>query len=123
MTNASFPTHAQRLCHLDDVPDGDARGFDPQACGQDSVLVVRQGSHLHGYLDICPHYGDTPLPWRRHAYLNGARDKIVCAAHGALFDIATGACVSGPCLGQSLTPVRLQVEADGAVYALAPAPD
>ncbi|MET0265074.1 MAG: Rieske 2Fe-2S domain-containing protein [Duganella sp.] len=97
------------LCHLDDLPDGEARGFDPYRAGQDSLLVVRQGQRLYGYRDLCPHYGDTPMAWRRHAYLDAAHRYIVCAAHGALFEIASGACVCGPCLGQSLTPVRLVV--------------
>ncbi|SFV09245.1 Rieske (2Fe-2S) protein [Pseudoduganella namucuonensis] len=103
------------LCRLDELPDGESRGFDPLGAGQDSVFVVRRGQRLYGYRDQCPHYGDTPMAWRRHAYLDAARDHIVCAAHGALFRIADGACVRGPCLGQSLAPVRLVVE-DGCVY-------
>ncbi|TYQ04582.1 UNVERIFIED_ORG: nitrite reductase/ring-hydroxylating ferredoxin subunit [Zoogloea ramigera] len=103
------------LCHLDELADGAARGFDPAGCGQDSILVVRQGARLHGYRDLCPHYGDTPMAWRRHAYLNATRTHIVCAAHGALFDIGSGACVRGPCLGQALTPIALTVDASGDV--------
>ncbi len=104
------------LCHLDELPDGQARGFDPLSAGQDSVLVVRRGDRLHGYRDLCPHYGDTPMAWRRHAYLNADGTYIVCAAHGALFEIDGGACVRGPCLGQALTPVKLAVNAAGEVH-------
>ncbi|MES2114145.1 MAG: Rieske (2Fe-2S) protein [Pseudomonadota bacterium] len=104
------------LCRLDDLPDGEARGFDPLGGGQDSVLVVRQGGRLHAYRDLCPHYGDTPMAWRRHAYLNAQRSHIVCAAHGALFEIDGGACVRGPCLGQALTPVAVTVGAAGEVW-------
>jgi nitrite reductase/ring-hydroxylating ferredoxin subunit len=42
------------------------------------------------------------MAWRRDAYLNAAGDRIVCAAHGALFEIDTGLCVLGPCLGEQL---------------------
>jgi nitrite reductase/ring-hydroxylating ferredoxin subunit len=59
------------------------------------------------------------MAWRKDAYLNAARDRIVCHAHGAQFDIATGACLLGPCLGQSLTPVPLHIHADGELH-LAP---
>ncbi len=111
-----MPAPTTLLCHLDELPDGDARGFDPLLTGQDSVLVVRRGQRLHGYRDLCPHYGDTPMAWRRHAYLNAERTHIVCAAHGALFDIDSGACVRGPCLGQALTPVVLIVSAAGQVH-------
>jgi nitrite reductase/ring-hydroxylating ferredoxin subunit len=101
-----------RLCRLDELPDGEARGFDPLGGGQDSVLLVRQGRQVYAYRDLCPHYGDTPMAWRRHAYLNAARSHIVCAAHGALFNIADGVCVRGPCLGQALTAVRVDIASD-----------
>jgi nitrite reductase/ring-hydroxylating ferredoxin subunit len=104
-----------RLCHLDDLPDGDARGFDLRGLGRDTVFVVRQGAALHGWLNVCPHHG-AALAWRKHAYLNAARDRIVCSAHGAQFEIHTGACTLGPCLGQSLTPVPLTIDEDGAVH-------
>jgi nitrite reductase/ring-hydroxylating ferredoxin subunit len=42
-----------------------------------------------------------PMAWRKDAYLNADRNRIVCAAHGAQFDIASGV-HAGPCLGQSL---------------------
>lgn len=98
-----------KLCRLEELPDGEARGFDPDGTGQDSVFIVRQQQNLFGYRDRCPHYGDTPMAWRRHAYLDSAGAHIVCAAHGALFRINDGVCLQGPCLGQSLTPVSLVV--------------
>lgn len=104
-----------RLCRLDELPDGDARGFDPLHTGQDVLFVVRQGEALYGWRNACPHIDGAPLPWRRHAYLNADRDRIVCSAHGALFAISSGVCVLGPCLGQSLLPIALKVD-DGAVY-------
>ena len=104
-----------RLCHLDDVPDGAARGFDPQHCGQASVLLVRRGHRLQGWLDACPHLG-TPMAWRKDAYLNAAGDRIVCAAHGAEFELEHGGCTLGPCIGQALTPLALTVLEDGDVH-------
>jgi nitrite reductase/ring-hydroxylating ferredoxin subunit len=97
------------LCRLDDLPDGDSRGFDPWHEGQDSVLVVRRGERVVGWRDACPHHGGTPMAWRKDAYLNFERTRIVCAAHGAQFDIETGACIVGPCLGQGLQPVELVI--------------
>jgi len=104
------------LAHLADLPDGQSRGFDPGHTGQDTVLVVRQGEQLYAWRDACPHHGGTPMAWRRHAYLNADRSRIVCSAHGAQFDIRSGACTLGPCLGQSLTPVALRIDADGGVH-------
>lgn len=104
-----------RLCHLNDLPDGGTRGFDPQRGGAGALFVVRQGRALHAYVDACPHHG-TPMAWRQDAYLNAARDRIVCAAHGAQFEIPTGRCVLGPCLGDALTPVPLTLHDNGEVH-------
>lgn len=103
-----------RLCHLDDLPDGGSRGFDPRASGRDTLFVVRRGRSLFGWSNACPHQG-TPMAWRKDAYLNAARDRIVCAAHGAQFEIDTGRCTLGPCLGQRLTPVPLTLDDHGEV--------
>jgi len=98
-----------RLGRADDIVENEARGFDPGATGQDTVLVVRSGGQLHGWFDACPHYGDTPMAWRKNAYLNADATRIVCAAHGAQFDIETGVCTLGPCLGQGLRRAQLHL--------------
>lgn len=95
-----------RLCRQADIPEGQARGFDPFGQGQDAVLVVRRGGRYFAWRDACPHH-HTPMAWRRHGYLNAAGDRIVCHAHGAQFLIESGVCTLGPCLGQSLQPVLL----------------
>jgi nitrite reductase/ring-hydroxylating ferredoxin subunit len=105
------------LCQADEIAEGEARGFDPRGQGRDSVLVVRKDGRLYAYLDRCPHYGDTPMAWRKDAYLNREATRIVCAAHGAQFAIESGACTLGPCLGQALTPVALAVDANNDIHA------
>jgi nitrite reductase/ring-hydroxylating ferredoxin subunit len=101
-----------RLCHLADLPDGGARGFDPFGRGRDTVFAVRQGGAVRVWADRCPHHG-TPMPWRKDAYLNAAGDRIVCAAHGALFEPDTGLCVQGPCLGERLRALPSTLTDDG----------
>lgn len=104
-----------RLCELSELPDDSARGFDPDGAGHDTMFVVRRGDRFYAYRDACPHWDGTPLAWRKDAYLSGDRQHIVCSAHGARFDIETGVCLLGPCLGQSLAPLTLAV-ADGGIY-------
>jgi nitrite reductase/ring-hydroxylating ferredoxin subunit len=104
------------LCRVDELPDGLSRGFDPWREGQDSVLAVRQGTRIHVWRDACPHFGDTPMAWRKDAYLNAARTRIVCAAHGAEFDIETGVCTLGPCLGQALQKLAFVVTDENNIY-------
>jgi nitrite reductase/ring-hydroxylating ferredoxin subunit len=110
-----MPTRAPaiRLVNVGDLPDPGARGFDPDRTGRDRVFVVRGAGEIRAYRDACPHFGDTPMAWRKDAYLNGDGTRIVCHAHGAQFDIASGECLLGPCLGQRLTPVAIEVTSDG----------
>jgi nitrite reductase/ring-hydroxylating ferredoxin subunit len=104
------------LCHLNDVADGDARGFQTGSL-RCKIIVVRKGDAVIGWRDMCPHYaGGTPMAWKRDAYLNGARSHLACHAHGAWFDMETGVCVQGPCLGKRLTRVRLKVDDNGGVH-------
>lgn len=105
-----------RLCHLRDLPDGGSRGFDPCEAGRDTILVVRDERRVYGYMDDCPHHPGAPMAWRKDAYLNGSGTRIVCHGHGAQFDIATGTCVLGPCFGQALTSLSLNVDEQDDVW-------
>ncbi len=95
------------LANIDEIADGDSRGFDPGGSGRDTMFVVRRGNALHAYRNACPHVDGAPLPWRKDAYLSADRSHIVCYAHGAKFDITSGICVLGPCEGQALTRVAI----------------
>lgn len=103
------------LCYLNDLSDRGARGFDPWQDGRDSVFLVRKGDSVYGYFDNCPHLEGMPLPWRKDAYLDAEGQEIVCAAHGARFNIISGVCFIGPCKGQSLKPVPLTICDDGRI--------
>jgi nitrite reductase/ring-hydroxylating ferredoxin subunit len=88
---------------LDQIDDGKARNFVLQLrAGRFHGFVVRRGSEVHGYVDRCPHAG-VPLAQTLDDYMTRGGEMIVCSWHGALFDIASGACLGGPCMGQSLT--------------------
>ena len=64
------------------------------------IIVLRNEGVLHVYLNQCPHQG------RRLDYAPGqflSNDGLlICAAHGASFDLNTGICMQGPCRGESL---------------------
>jgi len=89
---------------LDLVADGAARNFVVQMrAGRFHGFVVRRGGEVHGYVDRCPHLG-LPLAQTLDAYLTPDGGRIACSWHGALFEVADGLCVGGPCAGQRLTP-------------------
>jgi nitrite reductase/ring-hydroxylating ferredoxin subunit len=108
------------LCRLDEIPDGEGRGFaldrddaERLAGGAADMFVVRQGDRVFGYANACPHLA-SPLDWIENQFMTADKTRILCATHGAQFNIADGLCVAGPCEGDSLTPLRVSVR-DGAV--------
>lgn len=92
---------AQPLCRLDELEEGRARGFDPLAQGRDSVFALRHDNQVRVYRNRCPHL-DVRLEYRKDKFLSADGQLIVCYAHGAQFLPATGECIYGPCLGQTL---------------------
>jgi len=103
------------LCQLKDLPAGGSKGVLPNNRGRDGIVLVRQGDRVYGYVNNCPHYDKAPLGWKKDEFLSGDGTHIMCAAHGALFRIEDGACTIGPCLGQSLTSVDVEVQGDDVV--------
>lgn len=92
-----------RLCALADLADPGAKGFGfREGSALFAGFVVRRGAEVAGYVDSCPHAG-WPLASLDGRYLTRDGAHLLCAGHGALFDLA-GACVAGPCYGQRLAP-------------------
>jgi nitrite reductase/ring-hydroxylating ferredoxin subunit len=102
------------LFPLRELADPGARGF--VRGGGDWPLrgfVVRRGDDVRAYVNHCPHAG-FPLNWQPDQFLAPGGALILCVMHGALFEIDSGYCVSGPCAGQRLRPIDVRVE-DGCV--------
>jgi nitrite reductase/ring-hydroxylating ferredoxin subunit len=102
------------LCLLDDLPDGAARGFPPPQGGFTGLVAIRRGENVLVYVNSCPHLG-TPLEWTPDRFLSADGSLIVCATHGAEFRIADGECLRGPCFGERLEPVMIQIK-DGTIF-------
>ncbi len=98
------------LCDLDDIADPGSRGFELMLGAQppQRLFVVRKGGILAAYRNRCPHTG-APLEWLPNQFLDLDNSFIQCAIHGALFRPEDGYCLRGPCVGQSLEPLALEV--------------
>jgi nitrite reductase/ring-hydroxylating ferredoxin subunit len=101
------------LCRVEDIPDGEAKGFGPAPGGFTGLLAVRQGDAVVVYVNACPHIG-TPLDWTPDRFLSADGKRIICATHGAEFRIGDGVCISGPCQGDRLEPVLAEIR-DGMI--------
>ena len=105
------------LCSASEILEGTARGFDPEGDGQDSIFVVRTKGALRAWRNACPHINGAPMAWRKDGYLNAKATRIVCHAHGAEFLPDSGLCVQGPCAGNRLVAVSIEVSESGALRA------
>lgn len=105
-----------RLCHQLELDDPGSRGFELTLADESrlSLFVVQLAGQCHAYQNRCPHTG-APLEWRAHQFLDLEQQYIQCAMHGALFEVATGYCLRGPCSGQSLRSLALE-NRDGELY-------
>lgn len=74
-----------------------------------SLVLLRAGGSLKAWLNVCPHAGRR-LDWAPGKFLVD-QGRLVCAAHGASFELGAGECVAGPCRGASLTAVAVVVDA------------
>jgi nitrite reductase/ring-hydroxylating ferredoxin subunit len=97
----------RRVCSLSELEGVMARGFELPLPGcAHGIIVVRGARKYHSYLNRCPHRG-LPLNWLPDQFLDPEGSRLQCANHGALFNVADGYCIAGPCAGTRLSPVRL----------------
>jgi nitrite reductase/ring-hydroxylating ferredoxin subunit len=112
-----FSLPAAALARATDVPDGGALAASGETNGAtESLVLLRRGDSVRAFLNICPHAGRA-LDWAPGRFLmdNG---HLVCAAHGAVFSVPDGSCVSGPCRGQRLREVAVELR-EGVIYLIA----
>jgi nitrite reductase/ring-hydroxylating ferredoxin subunit len=95
------------ICPLHELDDPGARGFTLGA-GEWPLrgFVVRRGQAVRAYVNHCPHAG-FPLNWQPNVFLAPGNGQIRCIMHGALFEIETGDCVAGPCMGHGLQSIPI----------------
>lgn len=102
------------LCRIDDLENPGSRGFIMLRDGEEEeIFVVRDGDDAFAYVNICPHRF-LPLNWKPDVFLNFQKTRILCVVHAATFDLRDGSCMGGPCPGQGLEPIPLNVE-DGVI--------
>lgn len=81
-------------------------------------FVVRRGDEVFAYQNFCVHVGH-PLNWSPNKFLTKDKTAIICASHGATYNIETGDCFAGPGSGKTLRKLAVAVR-NGTVYVLGP---
>ena len=73
----------------------------------ESVLLHRDAAGaVRAWLNVCPHAGRR-LDWAPGKFLRGKDGSLVCAVHGASFELVRGECIAGPCRGERLREVAV----------------
>ena len=97
------------ICKLAELHDGDSRGVTVEQDGKlHDLIVVMHAGRVFAYLNRCPHTG-APLDWAPDRFLSLDGRHIQCANHAALFRIEDGVCIAGPCHGNALAAVPVEV--------------
>ncbi len=114
----------QREMPLLEVAVGSVDELDDPGCREFSIgegdwplrgFVVRQGGDVFAYQNSCMHVGH-PLNYKPDSFLTRDGSQIICASHGALYDIDSGLCTAGPCRGKELRKVEIEIR-DRIIYA------
>lgn len=109
------PAHAA-IARLSDLPEGEPVEVVAPVEGEaESLILFREGEAVRAWRNICPHAGRR-LDWAPGRFLRAKDGSLVCAVHGASFELGQGECIAGPCKGQSLSAVPVSVR-DGEVIA------
>ena len=110
-----------------EIAIGELKEIDDPGCREFSIgdgdwpfrgFVVRQGDKVFAYQNFCAHVGH-PLNWKPDGFLTKDNSAIICASHGAMYDIKSGSCIAGPAGGRSLRKVDIEVR-NGVVYVSGP---
>ncbi len=113
MTNSLNAVRGSPLLALNRLADGAFAEVEADIDGDaESLILYRHGDQVRAWLNVCPHAGRR-LDWAPGEFLKSREGLLVCAAHGAGFELQQGLCVSGPCRGQSLRQVPVVVWDDG----------
>jgi nitrite reductase/ring-hydroxylating ferredoxin subunit len=108
---------AERLiCASADLRDGgDGVRFEVLRHGQvQPAFAVRYGGAVYAYLNRCAHV-PVELDWQPGRFFDLTGHYLICAVHGAHYEVRGGRCAMGPCKGARLQPVEV-FERDGGVF-------
>jgi len=102
-----------KLCSINEIEEGKSKGF---SLGELACFIVKKNNRYYAYKNSCPHLG-VEMEWQEDQFLEPDGELIQCNMHGALFTIENGECISGPCQGDALTSVAIEVS-DQTIYLL-----
>ncbi len=110
-TEVGGPAKPWRICALADLDATGAKEFEFGVPRQFWGFVLRWGGAVHAYVNSCPHVG-LPLNLSGDSFFDIDGKLLLCQMHGALFRPEDGVCVSGPCEGDALKRLAVELRDD-----------
>ncbi|TXH66834.1 MAG: Rieske (2Fe-2S) protein [Lysobacteraceae bacterium] len=103
------------VARLSEIPDEGLLEVEATIDGvAESLILHRVGAEVRAWLNVCPHAGRR-LDWAPGKFLRSKDGLLICAAHGASFELGRGQCVAGPCRGDALRMVAVEVVGEDVV--------
>lgn len=100
---ASAPPAGTEIC--DETEIGHIRCLTVESGnGRFPLLLVRLPEGLRAYVNACPHQY-LPLDYRGDRLVSADGARLICSAHGAMFDSASGRAVAGADCGLDIVPL------------------
>ncbi len=112
---------AVAIGRVDAIPPGGLVEVEAEVEGEPESLILHRddAGAVRAWRNICPHAGRR-LDWAPGQFLRAKDGSLVCAVHGASFELEAGHCTPGPCRCNRLRAVAVRC-VDGEVRLDAPA--
>ncbi|MDB6064285.1 MAG: (2Fe-2S)-binding protein [Pedosphaera sp.] len=99
-----------KIARADEVTEGNTRKFQFTRSGGKPAegFLARFQGQLVAYENVCRHL-PLSLDYDDGRFFSRDGQHFVCQTHNAIYEPLTGLCVRGPCEGQSLKPLKIEV--------------
>lgn len=88
---------------------------DPSGTPREALVLLDPSGNVRAYVNRCRHL-PIPLDGGTRRYLDDSNRFLMCGTHGALYRREDGYCFEGPCRGQSLRTLDLEVDPAGTIW-------
>ena len=103
----------KRIADPSDLEEGEAKSFRIVLGGRYvGGFLIRFEGRLLAYQNKCRHL-PISLDYDDARFFDSEKRHLVCQTHGALYRPGDGFCVDGPCRGESLFPIELEIDPSG----------
>lgn len=99
----------QKICQINDLDEGASLEFRVKnATEEKEAFLIYFKQQFYAYINHCPHTG-VNLNWQPGQFFSLDGVFLQCSLHGAFFKPENGLCVRGPCQGQSLGRLNIDI--------------